>query len=172
MFQSAGPEKDKLKFVLREESIMQRIPMAKISNIRSPARLLVVDDDPMTADFLRAVGEREGYVIVSVTDGREAYRMLKSNADFVAAVFSMPMPNLNGVDLVRYMKTEKRLMRIPVVIVAGDHGSKLITDSFSAGALAFLPKPFTTDKLARTIRLAIGSQAVRKQVDEVRKLAA
>ena len=53
-------------------------------------------------------------------------------------------------------------MRIPVVIVAGDQGLKLISDSFAAGALAFLPKPFTTEKLARTLRLAIGSQAVRK----------
>jgi FixJ family two-component response regulator len=52
-------------------------------------------------------------------------------------------------------------MRIPVVIVAGDHGLKLISDSFAAGALAFLPKPFTTEKLARTIRLAIGSGRLR-----------
>jgi DNA-binding NtrC family response regulator len=100
--------------------------------------------------------------VVSVADGRQAYRMLKSDADFAAAVFNMTMPHLDGVDLVRHMKTEKRLMRIPVVIVAGDHGLKLIADSFAAGALAFLPKPFTTEKLARTLRLAIGSGMNRK----------
>ena len=87
--------------------------------------------------------------------------MLKSDADFTAAVFNMTMPNLNGVDIVRYMKTEKRLMRIPVVIVAGDQGLRLISDSFAAGALAFLPKPFTTEKLGCTISLAIGSARPR-----------
>ena len=130
---------------------------AALFGTRPPPRVLVVDDDPLTAQLLIPIGEREGYQVVSVNDGRQAYRMLKSDANFTAAVFNMTMPNLNGVDIVRYMKTEKRLMRIPVVIVAGDHGLRLIADSFAAGALAFLPKPFTTEKLARTIRLAIGS---------------
>jgi DNA-binding NtrC family response regulator len=134
--------------------------------------VLVVDDDASTAALLSTVGEREGYQVVGVADGREAYRMLKSTADFAAAVFNMTMPHLNGVDIVRYMKTEKRLMRIPVIIVAGNHGLKLISDSFAAGALAFLPKPLTTEKLAQTVRLAINSQAVRRQSSEVRKLAA
>lgn len=129
---------------------------------RAPVRILVVDDDPFTGQLLAAIGLREGYQVVSVVDGRQAYRMLKSDADFTAAVFNMTMPQLAGVDLVRYMKTEKRLMRIPIVIVAGDHGLKLIADSFAAGALAFLPKPFTSDKLARTMRLAIGSGMNRK----------
>ncbi len=130
------------------------------------ARVLVVDDDPLTAQLLTSVGKKEGYQVVSVDDGRDAYRILKSNADFTAAVFNMTMPNLNGVDLVRYMKTEKRLMRIPVVIVAGADGLKLIADSFAAGAIAFLPKPFATEKLARTVRLAIGSKAPQKQTNE------
>jgi DNA-binding NtrC family response regulator len=151
---------------------VQTISKAIFPNTRGLGRVLVVDDDASTAALLSTVGEREGYQVVSVADSREAYRMLKSTADFTAAVFNMTMPHLNGVDIVRYMKTEKRLMRIPVIIVAGNHGLKLISDSFAAGALAFLPKPLTTEKLAQTVRLAIGSQAVRKQSYQVRKLAA
>jgi two-component system cell cycle response regulator len=131
----------------------------------TPARVLIVDDDPTTAQLLRAMGEKEGYQVVSVDDGRQAYRILKSDANFAAAVLNMTVPHLKGVDIVRHMKTEKRLMRIPVVIVAGDYGLDLITQSFAAGALAFLPKPFTIEKLLRTLRLAIGSQAVRKRSD-------
>ena len=140
---------------------------AALFGTRPPPRVLVVDDDPLTAQLLISIGEREGYQVVSVDDGRQAYRMLKSDADFTAAVFNMTMPNLNGVDIVRYMKTEKRLMRIPVVIVAGDQGLRLISDSFAAGALAFLPKPFTTEKLGRTISLAIGS--VRSRPTSLRR---
>ena len=145
----------------KETGIRQKDLAVALFGTRASARVLVVDDDPVTGQLLVSIGEREGYQVVSVDDGRKAYRMLKSDADFTAAVFNMTMPNLNGVDIVRYMKTEKRLMRIPVVIVAGDHGLKLISDSFAAGALAFLPKPFTTEKLARTIRLAIGSGRLR-----------
>ena len=38
------------------------------------------------------------------------------------------------------MKTEKRSMRIPVVIVTGERGLELIADSFATGAALFLPK--------------------------------
>ena len=145
----------------KETGIRQRDLAVALFGTRAFARVLVVDDDPVTGQLLASIGERESYQVVSIDDGRKAYRMLKSDADFTAAVFNMTMPNLNGVDIVRYMKTEKRLMRIPVIIVAGDNGLKLIATSFAAGALAFLPKPFTTDKLARTIRLAIGSGKVR-----------
>ena len=139
----------------------------------APVRVLVVDDDPFTGELLKSIGEKEGYEIVSVDDGRKAFRILKSDANFMAAVFNITTPNLMGLDLVRYMKTEKRLMRIPVVIVAGDTGLKRIAESFAAGALAFLPKPFTTEKLALTLRLAQCSRAGRKRTDvRVGKLAA
>jgi DNA-binding NtrC family response regulator len=131
----------------------------------APVRVLVVDDDPVTGELLKSIGEREGYEVVSLDDGLKAFRVLKSDANFIAAVFNMTTPNLMGLDLVRFMKTEKRLMRIPVVIVAGDTGLKRIPESFAAGALVFLPKPFTTEKLALTLRLARCSRAGRKRAD-------
>lgn len=139
----------------------------------APVRVLVVDDDPVTGELLKSIGQKEGYEVVSVDDGRKAFRVLKSDANFMAAVFNMTTPNLMGLDLVRFMKTEKRLMRIPVIIVAGDIGLKRIPESFAAGALVFLPKPFTTEKLALSLRLARCSRAGRKRAEvRVGKLAA
>ena len=86
----------------------------------------------------------------------------RTDADFKAAVFNMTMPHLKGVDIVRFMKTEKRLMRIPVVIVTAELGLRLIADSFAAGAALFLPKPFTTDQLQRALRIALSSRGDQK----------
>ena len=107
---------------------------------------------------MHLMSERHGFEIVTAGDGREAFRILKHDADFALAVFNMTMPNLHGVDIVRYMKTEKRLMRIPVIIVSGDQGLRTISDSFAAGAMAFLAKPFGVDQLRRALRLALGAQ--------------
>jgi CheY-like chemotaxis protein len=123
------------------------------------ARVLVADNDPNTGRLLISIAEKEGYAIVTVEDGREAYRVLKSDGNFSAVVFDMTVPHLDGVEIVRYMKTEKRLMQIPIVVVAGPQGLKLIAECFAAGAIAFLPKPFTTEQLRRTLRMAISSQA-------------
>jgi len=49
------------------------------------------------------------------------------------------------------MKTEKRLMRIPVVVVTDEREPKQMVDSFAAGATVFLQKPFTTEQLQRTL---------------------
>jgi CheY-like chemotaxis protein len=125
--------------------------------MREPARVLVADNDPTTGRRLISIGEKEGYQVITVADSREAYRMLKSDGNFQVAVFDMAMPQLDGVEIVRYMKTEKRLMRIPIVIVAGKQGLKLIAECFAAGAIAFLPKPFTIEQLRRTLRMALSS---------------
>jgi DNA-binding NtrC family response regulator len=129
-----------------------------------PPRVLVADDDPITSQLLNSIGAKEGYQVVSVRDGREAYRTLRSDADFRAAIFNMTMPHLQGVDIVRYMKTEKRLMRIPVVVVCGEHGLKLMADSFAAGAIAFMTKPFTADQLQLTLHIALSSRNSRKEI--------
>jgi CheY-like chemotaxis protein len=129
-----------------------------------PPRVLVADDDPLTSQMLASITEGQGYRVVSVSDGREAYRLLKSDADFKAAIFNMMMPNLEGVDIVRHMKTEKRLMRIPVVVVSGEQGIGTVADSFAAGAIAFLSKPFNAEQLQRTLRIAISSRESRKDL--------
>lgn len=126
--------------------------------IREPVRVLVADNDPTTGRLLNSAAEKDGYRFVTVEDGREAYRILKLDSDFRAVVFDLAMPNLEGVEIVRYMKTEKRLMRIPIVVLAGGHGLGLIAECFAAGAMAFLPKPFTTEQLRRTLRMVISRQ--------------
>ena len=123
-----------------------------------PKRILVADDDPRTSQMLAAVADKEDYQIVSIADGREAYRLLKTDACFKAAIFNMSMPNLKGLDIVRHMKTEKRLMRIPVLVVSAERGLKVMSDSFTAGATMFLSKPFDCQQLYRTLRLVLASR--------------
>ena len=126
-------------------------------------RVLVADDDQTTTEMLASIADGAAYRIVSVKDGREAYRVLMEDADFAVALFNMTMPHLHGVDLVRHMKTEKRLMRIPVIIVSGDNGIRTVADSFAAGAIAFLSKPFAAEQLQRTLLLALSSKDSKEQ---------
>ena len=118
-------------------------------------RILVADDDPAILRLVTAIVEKEGYTVVPARDGREAYKLLQSDADFVAGIFDVVMPHIQGPELVRYMKTEKRLMKIPVMMMTAEQNPKLSSDSFSAGAVVFLPKPFTTAHLQIMLRMLI-----------------
>jgi CheY-like chemotaxis protein len=122
-------------------------------------RILVADDDPAILRLVTAIVEKEGFSVVAARDGREAYKILQTDADFVAGIFDVVMPHIQGPELVRYMKTEKRLMRIPVMMMTAEQNPKLSSDSFAAGAVVFLPKPFTTAQLQIMLRMLISKAA-------------
>ncbi|MCA1849573.1 MAG: response regulator [Acidobacteria bacterium] len=122
---------------------------------QSSRRILVADDDPAILRLVTAIVEKEGYIVVPARDGREAYKLLQTDADFLAGIFDVMMPHIQGPELVRYMRTEKRLMRIPVMMMTAEQNPKLSSDSFAAGAVVFLPKPFTTSQLQIMLRMLI-----------------
>ncbi|HEV2861027.1 MAG TPA: response regulator [Pyrinomonadaceae bacterium] len=122
----------------------------------APRRILVADDDPVVRQLVSSVVRREGYTPVVAEDGREAVRILQSDAGFGAAVFDMKMPHLEGTDIIRHMRTEKRLMRIPVILMTSETALELMKDGFEAGATVFLPKPFMTMQLQSLLRLLLG----------------
>lgn len=130
-----------------------------IENHEGPPRILVADDDPAILRLVTAIVEKEGYSVVPARDGREAYKLLQSDANFIAGIFDVVMPHIQGPELVRYMRTEKRLMKIPVMMMTAEQNPKLSSDSFAAGAVVFLPKPFTTAQLQIMLRMLIAKAA-------------
>ena len=126
-----------------------------------PNRVFIADDDPVMRHLLTAAVKQQGCEVVTAGDGREAYRILQADAKFRAVILDINMPFLEGLDLVHYMRSEKRLMKIPIMIITAQENLKLMNDSFSAGATAFLPKPFTSDQLESAVRMLLHSQKIR-----------
>ena len=134
-----------------------------IEDLKISRRILIADDDSVIRHLIASLVEREGYEAVVVNDGGEACRLLQTDANFCAAIFDKMMPNIQGLDVIRFMKTEKRLLRIPVLLITSEQDLQLISESFAAGVTLFLSKPFTTGKFQSTLRLLLSnSPAVRK----------
>ena len=131
-----------------------------LTNSRQKARrILIADDDPVIRHMVTRFVEMEGCQPVIAHDGGEAYRLLQTDANFNGAIFDMVMPHLEGIDLMRFMRTEKRLMRIPVMMITSEKDLKLLANSFAAGVTIFLPKPFTTDQFQSSFRLLLNQQS-------------
>jgi CheY-like chemotaxis protein len=126
------------------------------SDNAAKGRVLVADDDPAILRLVTTILEKEGYAVIGARDGREAYKALQDDANFTAAVFDVVMPHIPGPELVRYMRTEKRFNNIPVMMMTAEQDPKLSSDSFAAGAVVFLPKPFTTVQLQTMLRMLVG----------------
>ena len=105
------------------------------SDDKNTRRMLVADDDPAILRLIATILEKENFTVVTARDGREAYKTLQADADFTAAILDVVMPHISGPELVRYMKAEERLRKIPVMMMTAEQDPKLSSDSFSAGAI-------------------------------------
>src|SRR5258708_8416882 len=113
-------------------------------------RIVIGDEDPVIRHLVTSIVTKLRYTPVTVNDGRAAFSLLKADADFKAAILDMSMPFLEGLDLIRYMRSEKRLIRIPIVLVTAEQSIKLMSDSFVAGGAACFPTPSTPGHLHNT----------------------
>ena len=122
-------------------------------------RILVADDDPAILRLVATILERDGFAVVTARDGREAYKILQENPNFTAAILDVVMPHISGPELVRQMKTEQRFTNIPVMMMTAEQDPKLSQDSFAAGAVVFLPKPFTTAQFQIMLQMLLGKRS-------------
>jgi len=118
-------------------------------------QVLIADDDPAILRLVKTIVEKEGFSAITARDGREAFKILSSSERISAAILDVVMPYIQGTELVKHMQSEKRLMKIPVIMMTAEQNPRLSSDSFSAGAVAFLPKPFTTSQLQTMIRIFV-----------------
>ena len=132
-------------------------------------RVLVADDDAMILEIVKAVVEAQGYSVVTVQDGRQAFRVLQADADFSAAIFDMKMPHLDGLDLIQYMKMNNRLRDIPIGMITAQQDPKVWDESVAAGASVFLPKPFTPPQIQMMLRVLINKGKLWKSAVFINK---
>lgn len=109
----------------------------------SQNQILIVEDDEITARLVGKIVEKAGFQPVIFNDGQEAYRVLSETSNFVAAIFDVELPKIKGTDLLKYMRSEKRLRYIPVIMMtASSDYVKMQVESYQSGATFFISKPF------------------------------
>ena len=102
--------------------------------------ILTVDDDEMNLLLMKRIFAKEADIIC-LNSGSKALEWLAENdPDIVLLDYHMPAPN--GFDILRSMKADERLAKIPVIIVTGDIEAELECDGFMLGATDFIRKPF------------------------------
>lgn len=131
--------------------------------VESKGRILVADDDPVIRHLVCSIVKSEGFEVVAASDGREAFKILQKDTDFKAAIFDMMMPHIEGIDIIRHMRTEKRFMRIPVMVITSEQDINLVGKTYAAGATFFLLKPFSHTQFKSMLHMLV-SQSVNNKV--------
>jgi|SRR5882724_1004303 len=124
---------------------------------KTPLTVLIADADRANLALLTKLIEKEGFTVLVANDGREARKILQDKSDFIAAIFKAVIPHVSGPDLVRYMRREKHLRNIPVIMMTQAESIRILCESFAAGAAVLLPEPFSTSQIQNLLHMLADS---------------
>ena len=118
-------------------------------------KFLVVDDFATMRRIVRNLLKESGYVNVEeAEDGAVALGLLKADKfDFV--ISDINMPNMNGFELLRQIRTELALKTIPVLMVTAEAKKEDIVNAAQCGASGYIVKPFTKATLEEKLNKII-----------------
>lgn len=114
--------------------------------------VLVIDDEPVIATFIREILQHAGHQVTCILDGQLALRRIKETP-FDVIVTDMFMPDVDGVQLIRVAREHRPGTWIVAMSGGGAYMSASDAVSMAAriGASAVLQKPFTSAELLAAI---------------------
>ncbi len=120
--------------------------MAKLEQNREPVRILVVDDSRDNREFLRALLEPQGFLLMEGTNGIEALEMLESWEPHLI-LMDIRMPLMDGYEAIRKIRKNPAHGDLPVIAVTARSFEEDAQAIRLAGATDYLSKPFTPESL-------------------------
>lgn len=117
--------------------------------IEVKGKILVVDDEVGTGYALKSLLELEWFEVILAADGDEAIKLARAE-QLDVLITDINMPKLNGFSLIRHMKREPELSRIPIIVISAAEKADL-DRALERGAFAALSKPFEIGDLLALI---------------------
>jgi two-component system, LuxR family, response regulator FixJ len=128
----------------------------------------VIDDDLVMRDSLAFLLNVNGYK-PQVYESASAFLKEVEVATLNCIVSDIRMPDMNGIDLVRKLKSEGSMC--PVILITGHGDVALAVEAMKAGAVDFIEKPFDDEALLGAIRSAVHGRPADSANSSARKEA-
>lgn len=117
------------------------------------ARILIVDDNPK---YLEDALPMYGYEVVVATDGIKALKVLSKESDKIDIVLlDVMMPNMNGWDTLKAIRTSEKTKMIPVIMITAVSEEQKIVSGLKIGADDYIVKPFVLPNLLARIEAVL-----------------
>jgi len=134
------------------------------------SKILVVDDSRAQLDWLVQVLEKEGYVVHTALDGKDAIRKVRTEAPDLV-LLDMVLPDMSGLEVLRLIKPSDEQQFLPVIIQSSKSDIDSKVEGLRIGAHDFLVKPFAEQELvARCATMLRIKQLQERLRDAQRKL--
>ena len=119
------------------------------------AKILAVDDSASMRQMVSFTLKGAGHDVVEAVDGVDALQKAKNNhVDLVLT--DVNMPNMDGVTLIRELRSIPDYKFTPMLTLTTESGSEKKSEGKQAGATGWIVKPFSPDQLLATINKVLG----------------
>jgi len=118
-------------------------------------KVLVVDDEEVIRKFLKINLVNWGYEVREAVDGAEALEQLKLD-DFNLLICDIIMPNKNGWEVLKEMRSDPKTKDIPIIVLTGKNEDTEMFKGYDMGANYYMTKPFTKAQLQYGLKLMFG----------------
>ena len=108
-------------------------------------RLLVVEDDPRVAQFVRQGLQEEHFTVDLATDGEHGLALAQSASPYALIILDVMLPKRDGLDVLRTLRSAR--VTTPVIVLTAKRKPEDTVEGLEAGADDYLHKPFNFDEL-------------------------
>jgi diguanylate cyclase (GGDEF)-like protein len=126
-------------------------------------RVLVADDDPISLLFLVETLDQAGFQTVVVGDGATALTAARAQT-FDVALLDVDMPQLDGYEVCRAMRSTSELQHLPIVMITGHDDPDSIARAYADGATDFISKPINCTLLPHRLRYILRNSFAEQQL--------
>ncbi len=114
--------------------------------------VVIVEDEPDTADLLIRKLEREGFSVIHAKDGRQATTLIDTIAPPSLVLLDMVIPYVNGFELLGIIRQHPNWQQAPILVVSADYYEPDIQRALKGGAAAYVVKSSGFSDLLRAMK--------------------
>lgn len=159
--QSEAGEGTRVSFLLKLSDTAASLPRCltpvhvPIIKMHAQARILLVDDDWDTLEFLQLALESAGYEVATAPSAERAMERVAQRVPDLF-ILDLALPGQDGIRLCRGLKTDSLTAHVPVYMFTGRADEPSRRRAEAAGADGYIVKPVDARSLLRTVQLALG----------------
>ena len=127
--------------------------------------ILVVEDNELIMRSIELSLIREGYEVVTATNGAEACEWLDITR-FDLVITDILMPISDGMAVLKHIKKDAAKSNVGIIVISSTSRERAILEAFDLGADDYISKPVLPAELAVRVRKVLGTKAVEQELSE------
>ncbi len=135
---------------------------------KKTGKVLLVDDNPRNIQVAANILSNQGLHVEYSTNGMEALEWL-DNEDFDVILLDIMMPGMDGFEVCRKIKENRKISDIPVIFLSAKGGTESITKGFQLGGVDYITKPFHSEELLARVKTQVEMKQNRENLANVNR---